>query len=156
MIKVLGGDWGENNAAAIKRSFTGKFESLILTRGIFKSDKMRRDDILSAEIVTEENQKSIAGKLGWGAAGAMALGPLGLLAGVLGGGNKQIMVVAVIFKDGRKKWTPFFGQLGGQFKVDSQCLIMPPASDCRPPSVSCHLPSSSAGARGCNIPSSSR
>jgi len=37
-----------------------------------------------------------------------------------------------------KRWTPFFGQFGGQFKVDSRYLIMPPASDCRSPSASCH------------------
>lgn len=102
MINVLGGDWAENSPASIGKSLTGKFDSLILSRGFFKNDKMRKDDILSADIVTEENHKSIAGKLGWGAVGAVTLGPLGLLAGVLGGGNRQSMVVAVAFKDGRK------------------------------------------------------
>lgn len=102
MLKVLGGDWEEKHAASIRKSFTGKFDTLVITRGFMKNDKFKKEDILSADIVTEENQKSIAGKLGWGAAGAIALGPLGLLAGVLGGGNKNVLVVAVAFQDGRK------------------------------------------------------
>ena len=102
MIKVLGGDWKESSPVAIRRSLTGKFDALIITKGLFQTDKVKRDDLLSADIVTAENQTSIAGKLGWGAVGGVALGPLGLLAGVLGGGNKQTMVVAVALKDGRK------------------------------------------------------
>lgn len=103
MAKVLGGDWAENSGAAIqKQPFSGKFDALVLTRGMFQSDKLRKESIVSVDLINEENQKSIAGKLGWGAVGAIALGPLGLLAGVLGGGNKNIMVVAVSFRDGRK------------------------------------------------------
>ncbi len=83
------------------RTFTGNAKSISLFRGTFAHDKVSVDEIESADLVTQENQASIAGKLGWGAVGAVALGPLGLLAGVLGGGNKSSMVVAIKFKDGR-------------------------------------------------------
>ncbi len=50
----------------------------------------------------------------------------------------------------RERWSRFFGQLGGPFKVDSPCLIMPPASEYRPPSGSCHCPAGSVVGRGCS------
>ena len=63
---------------------------------------MPLDQIESVDLVTQENKTSVLGKAGWGAVGAIALGPLGLLAGVLGGGNKSMMIMAVKFKNGRK------------------------------------------------------
>ena len=47
--------------------------------------------------------KKHAGKIGWGLAGAIALGPVGLLAGLLLGGKqkKEVTFVAII-KDARK------------------------------------------------------
>lgn len=60
------------------------------------------DHLISAEILTEESKSSIMGKAGWGAIGAIALGPLGLLAGVLGGGHSKEICVACEFTDGRK------------------------------------------------------
>jgi len=60
------------------------------------------DHIISAEVMTEESKTSILGKAGWGAVGAIALGPLGLLAGVLGGGRSKEICVACELDDGRK------------------------------------------------------
>ncbi len=60
------------------------------------------EHLISAEILTEESKSSIMGKAGWGAIGAIALGPLGLLAGVLGGGRSKEICVACEFDDGRK------------------------------------------------------
>jgi hypothetical protein len=58
--------------------------------------------IARVEIASEESVKSVGGALGWGTAGALALGPAGLLAGlILGGKNKTVTFVAQ-FKDGRK------------------------------------------------------
>jgi hypothetical protein len=58
-------------------------------------------EVASVTFVSAENRSSIAGKAIWGAAGAVVLGPLGLLAGVLGGGNVNRRVVEVVLKDGR-------------------------------------------------------
>lgn len=101
-MKILGGDWPAGHPAVIKKGFGFKIEGLLLFRGAFSKDLIPLDRIESAELVTQENQTSVIGKMGWGAVGAVALGPLGLLAGVLGGGNRSMMVMAIKFKDGRK------------------------------------------------------
>ena len=46
--------------------------------------------------------KKIGGTVGWGAVGAIALGPVGLLAGLLLGGKKKEVTFVARFKDGRK------------------------------------------------------
>ena len=38
-----------------------------------------------------------------------------------------------------QRWSPSLGQPSGEVKVDSLLMIMPPASDCRPPWASCLL-----------------
>lgn len=53
-------------------------------------------------VASEEAIKSVGGTIGWGIAGGVALGPVGLLAGlVLGGKRKEVTFIAK-FKDGRK------------------------------------------------------
>jgi len=47
------------------------------------------------------------------------------------------------------RWTPSLGQVGGQFKVDSSCFVMPPFSHCTLPSGSCHQARKSAGVPSC-------
>ena len=54
------------------------------------------------DIATEENVKKLGGTVGWGAAGALILGPVGLLAGLLLGGRKKQVTFVAKFKDGRK------------------------------------------------------
>ncbi len=59
-------------------------------------------NIASIQPITEDNKKSIIGKAGWGVAGALALGGVGALAGVLAGGNKKEMLIAMEMKSGEK------------------------------------------------------
>lgn len=59
-------------------------------------------DIKGIEIITEETKKKFLGAAGWGAVGAIALGPLGAVAGILAGGNKKEMLIACELKDGKK------------------------------------------------------
>jgi hypothetical protein len=101
-MKVLAGDWKAESPIAIKKSLLGKPVALLMPKGVFSFETVALRDVATLEIVTEDNQASIAGKLGWGAAGLVVLGPLGLLAGVLGGGNKRDRVMALSTRDGRK------------------------------------------------------
>jgi len=54
------------------------------------------------ELVTEENKKSLVGAAGWAAAGTLLLGPLGLIAGALIGGNKKEVTFVCYLKEGKK------------------------------------------------------
>jgi hypothetical protein len=56
----------------------------------------------TVELASEESVKKIGGTIGWGAAGAIVLGPVGLLAGLLLGGKKKEVTFVAKFKDGRK------------------------------------------------------
>jgi hypothetical protein len=62
----------------------------------------RLEDLAELEVASEESAKKMMGAIGWGLVGDLALGPLGLLAGVLSGG-KQINVKFIgNFHDGRR------------------------------------------------------
>jgi hypothetical protein len=59
-------------------------------------------ELATVEAANEETARDMVGTIGWGAAGAVLLGPVGLLAGLfLGGKTKEITFIAR-FKDGRK------------------------------------------------------
>lgn len=59
-------------------------------------------ELQSAELLDEEKVKKLAGTSGWGIAGAVLLGPLGAIGGILLGGNKKEVAFAAYLKDGRK------------------------------------------------------
>lgn len=54
------------------------------------------------DVASEDNVKKAAGTIGWGAAGGLVLGPVGLLAGLLLGGRQKEVTFVAKFKDGRK------------------------------------------------------
>lgn len=54
------------------------------------------------EVASEESVKRLGGTLGWGAVGAVLLGPVGLLAGLLAGGNGKNVTFVCRLKDGRR------------------------------------------------------
>lgn len=95
-MKVLAGDYKKDCDVR----FAG--DRLQIQKGIFSYEYIALVDISDFQIVTEENKTSILGKVGWGAVGAIALGPLGLLAGVIGGGNRQDRVMALETRDGKR------------------------------------------------------
>jgi len=101
-MKLLAGDWKAGTDVIVKRSLTGRWKELLLSRGFLRTDRVFMNEIANCTLVTQENQTSILGKVGWGAVGAVALGPLGLLAGVMGGGNYSYRVVVIETTDGRK------------------------------------------------------
>lgn len=74
---------------------------------LYQHGKMMPEGIHSSqlaevELASEEAVKRLGGTVGWGAVGALALGPVGLLAGLLLGGNKKDVKFVAKFKDGRK------------------------------------------------------
>lgn len=65
-------------------------------------EAIRLTQLESVEVATEESVKKLGGTVGWGMAGALILGPVGLLAGLLMGGRKKEVTFVAKFKDGRK------------------------------------------------------
>ena len=63
---------------------------------------LNTSDIKHIDIATEETVKKIGGTVGWGAAGAVLLGPAGMLAGILLGGKKKEITFVAKFKNGTK------------------------------------------------------
>jgi hypothetical protein len=101
-IKVQAGDFNKGDA-----SYSFGMITLKTKEHSFLGENMKVKDTFEAvEIATEESAVKLGGAVGWGAAGALLAGPVGLLAGaVLGGRGKDVVFVAKL-KDGRK----FMGQ----------------------------------------------
>lgn len=65
-------------------------------------DHIRPADFEELEVASEDSVKRVGGTVGWTTVGALALGPIGLVAGlVLGGRGKDVTFVGRL-KDGRK------------------------------------------------------
>ena len=96
-IKVHAGDFleGDNQYS---------FGSLILKtkEHNFLGETIPITELELVDIASEENVKKLGGTVGWGVAGAVILGPVGLLAGLLLGGKKKEVTFIAKFKDGRK------------------------------------------------------
>jgi hypothetical protein len=60
------------------------------------------EDLTELEVASEESTKKMMGAIGWGLVGDLALGPLGLLAGVLSGGKQTNVKFIGKFRDGRR------------------------------------------------------
>jgi hypothetical protein len=60
------------------------------------------EDLAELEVASEESTKKMMGAIGWGLLGDLALGPLGLLAGVLSGGKQTNVKFIGSFKDSRR------------------------------------------------------
>ena len=99
-MKILGSDWRTGAHAGFRIGLFGKPKWLSMP-GKFLRERINFDKIAAIEHITQENQASIGGALGWGAAGAALLGPVGLVAGVMLGGKKERRIMALRFIDGR-------------------------------------------------------
>lgn len=97
-IQLHAGDWGIGRG---EFAMSGGF-LLPIPGKIFEKETVRFSELSGIEAATEESVKRIGGTIGWGAAGAILLGPVGLLAGLLGGGRGKDVTFVATFKDGRK------------------------------------------------------
>ncbi|MEZ5990059.1 MAG: hypothetical protein R3F30_13205 [Planctomycetota bacterium] len=70
--------------------------------GKFFRERIPADAVEEIEVATEENVKRLGGTMGWGLAGGLLLGPVGLLAGLLAGGKRKAGTFVCMFRDGRK------------------------------------------------------
>jgi hypothetical protein len=96
-IAVHAGDFLEGNS-----SFHFDVLMLRTKEHSFQGEPIPITELETVEVATEENVKKIGGTIGWGAAGGLLLGPVGLLAGLLIGGRKKEVTFLARFKDGRK------------------------------------------------------
>ena len=96
-IKVLAGDFLEGDGQYSWGSLTLKTEE-----HSWAGETIPLSQLDTVDIATEESVKAIGGTVGWGAAGAVILGPVGLLAGLLLGGKKKEITFVAKFKDGRR------------------------------------------------------
>lgn len=96
-IKIHAGDFLEGDSF-----FNSGILQLRTAEHSFIGEKIFLNSLESVEVASEESMKKMAGTIGWGAVGAIAFGPIGLLAGVLAGGRKKEVTFAAKFKDGRK------------------------------------------------------
>lgn len=102
-IKVEAGDLDKG-----AWQFTGLFGSALMTKPTTKAHPWKGEsvnlgaDLERAELLDGESVKKLAGTAGWGIAGAVLLGPLGAIGGILLGGNKKEVAFAAYLKDGRK------------------------------------------------------
>lgn len=68
----------------------------------FFRETIELDELESVEMASEEAVKRLGGTVGWGLAGGVLLGPVGLLAGLLAGGRGKDVTFVCKLKDGRK------------------------------------------------------
>lgn len=98
-IKVLAGDWTPGTGCSFVHGMFGHPDRLRIG---FLGPEFDAGKVAALDTVTDQNKTSILGKAGWGAVGLAVLGPLGMLAGLLGGGNRHEKIVALELTDGRR------------------------------------------------------
>lgn len=100
MFKIHAGDFGENNQGVYRQH--DKTFLMPKDGAMFKKVKYKPEDVEACELASEESVKRLGGTVGWGVAGAALLGPVGLLAGLIGGGRGKDVTFIIKFKDGKK------------------------------------------------------
>lgn len=95
-IKVHAGDFSKINAQYTLGSF------LLNEPDKWTPTTYGANDIEELTQASEESVKRLGGTAGWGVAGAVLLGPVGLLAGLLAGGRGKDVTFIAKFKDGKK------------------------------------------------------
>mgnify|MGYP001147449312 CR=1 FL=1 len=100
-INIHAGDFRKGKYGNFR---SGKFHLTSNDGGLFgyKGKTYTPDMVEVLDVASEESVKRIGGTVGWGVAGAVILGPVGLLAGLLLGGKGKNVNFVAKFSDGRK------------------------------------------------------
>lgn len=101
-IKVHAGDFKKSLNDSQLGSFNGGNFRLYTEKHSFLGEKISGKELEVVEIANEESVKKVGGAIGFGILGGALLGPVGLLAGLLAGGQKKEVTFIAKFKDGRK------------------------------------------------------
>ena len=94
MAKVIAGDYKECR-------FVKSPEGIIIAVSITKTVLINKDTVEAYEVIDEQHKTKAMSAIGRGMIGSMALGPVGLLAG-LSAKKKGTYLVAVKFRDGKE------------------------------------------------------
>jgi hypothetical protein len=103
-IEVHAGDFKVGKGALhlyVEKVFSEDYLAM-KKEGVFFREKIPLSSIASIDVASEENVKKMAGTVGWGLAGGLVFGPLGLLAGLIAGGRSKDVTFVCMLKDGRK------------------------------------------------------
>jgi hypothetical protein len=96
-IKIIGGDVMSQKASYSSGSF------IFLEKGNWLPKPHPISSYFEAmEEITEDNKVKFGSAVGWGVAGALLAGPLGLAAGAVLGGRGKKVLFAVKLSDGRE------------------------------------------------------
>ncbi|MNX86186.1 hypothetical protein D3C86_1180570 [compost metagenome] len=67
-----------------------------------QGEKISLNRIKEMTVANQESNRSLGSTLGWGMAGALVGGPIGMIAGMWLGGKEEEVTFVAKFKDGRK------------------------------------------------------
>ena len=100
-FKVIAGDFGKGDGGI---NFSGVLYVSHMIEGKWtpKVTAIKKNQVQSVDVATEDNIVKLGGAAGWGLAGGLLLGPAGLLAGAVLGGRGKKTAFVMILKDGRK------------------------------------------------------
>lgn len=107
-FEVHAGDFKPGNHHQLSRSplwyFGGKYREwrLVMDVGSWRRETVPVSQVVSVEVASEEAFNRLGGVLGWGLAGDVLFGPVGLLAGLIRGGRGKKTTFICSLKDGRK------------------------------------------------------
>lgn len=96
-VKILAGDFCKGVGSFQRGSIVPPIDPVTRCQHIISLSS-----VVSIEIVNDRNIKKIGASLGWGVAGGVALGPLGMLAGLIAGGNQKTVTFIGYLNDERK------------------------------------------------------
>lgn len=95
-IEILAGDFKASKNGQFVKGF------LLPAAGSMVRESISAKSISELTVATEESVKRIGGTVGWGLVGGVALGGIGLLAGLIAGGKGKDVTFVCQFDDGRK------------------------------------------------------
>lgn len=96
-LTVQSGDFLQGEAEYRNGSLTLK-----TARSPSPGEKIALSRIKDMQVANQESSRNLGSALGWGMAGALVAGPIGLLAGLWLGGKDEEVTFLATFKDGRK------------------------------------------------------
>ena len=98
MIKVLGGDFGEDFYLVERTKFDGGLVDVLV-----KTARFSRNKIACVEKIDDQNKRSILATVSGAGVGALLAGPIGMLVGaMIGISPTRTVVFLVTFRDNRR------------------------------------------------------